>query len=159
MLKLPRRAESISASYLNPSENCLANGQPLQYACSKIDSERIGAMTIEFRVPQHFEGKDPIVRSIYDRILAESRKFGPVLEEPKKTSIHLVNRTAFAGVLTRKSALILTIKSAAPIKHSRIMKSEKVSASRFHQEVKLASPKEVDPQLIGWLKEAYTLSS
>jgi hypothetical protein len=71
----------------------------------------------------------------------------------------LVHRSAFAGVLTRKSALILTIKSAAPIKNSRIMKSEKVSSSRFHQEVKLISPSEVDPLLIGWLKEAYTLSS
>jgi hypothetical protein len=39
-------------------------------------------MAIEFRVPQHFEGKDSIVRSIYDGILAGSRKFGPLLEEP-----------------------------------------------------------------------------
>lgn len=115
-------------------------------------------MSIEFRIPQHFEGKDPVVRSIYDCILKESRRFGPVVEEPKKTSIHLVNKSAFAGVLTRKTNLILTIKSAEPIKHARIIKSEKVSASRFHQEVKLASPAEVDPLLIGWLKAAYALS-
>ncbi len=47
------------------------------------------------------------MRSIYDRILAESRKFGSVIEEPKKTSIHLVNKSAFAGVVTRKNTLIL----------------------------------------------------
>ena len=115
-------------------------------------------MTTEFTVTQHFEGKDPVVKSIYDRILIESRKFGPVIEEPKKTSIHLVNKSAFAGVVTRKNALVLNIKSAAPIKHARFKKSEQVSAGRFHQEVKLTSLGEVDSLLIGWLKEAYTLS-
>jgi hypothetical protein len=109
-------------------------------------------------VSQHFEGKDPVVKSIYDRILSGSRKFGPVIEEPKKTSIHLVNKSAFAGVVTWKNALILNIKSAAPIKHKRFSKSEQVSAGRFHQEVKLSSPDEVDSLLLGWLQEAFTLS-
>ena len=113
----------------------------------------------EYSISQHFENKDPVVNSIYERILQESRKFGAVTEEPKKTSIHLVNRSAFAGVTTRKNALILNIKSAAPIKHARIAKSEQLSASRFHQEVKLTSPDEVDALLIGWLKDAYAISS
>jgi len=112
----------------------------------------------EFTLSQHFDDKEPVVKSIYDRILKEARKFGKVVEEPKKTSIHLVNKSAFAGVATRKSALILNIKSAAPIQHARIKKSEQVSASRFHQEVKLVSPEEVDSTLIAWLKDAYTLS-
>jgi len=112
----------------------------------------------EFTLSQHFDDKEPVVKAIYDRILKESRKFGKVIEEPKKTSIHLVNKSAFAGVATRKSALILNIKSAAPIKHARIKKSEQLSASRFHQEVKLVSPEEVDSTLTVWLKDAYTLS-
>ena len=112
----------------------------------------------EFTLSQHFDDKEPVVKSIYDRILKESRKFGKIVEEPKKTSIHLVNKSAFAGVATRKSALILNIKSAAPIKDARIKKSEQVSASRFHQEVKLVSPEEIDSTLIAWLKDAYTLS-
>ena len=113
----------------------------------------------EFSVAQHFENKDPVVKSIYERILNETRKCGIVTEEPKKTSIHLVNRSAFAGVITRKNALILNIKSASPIKHARITKSEQLSASRFHQEVKLTAPDEVDSVLVGWLKEAYAISN
>ena len=112
----------------------------------------------QFTVSQHFEGRDPIVKSIYDRILKESHKFGKVLEEPKKTSIHLVNKSAFAGIATQKAALVLNIKSAAPITDVRIRKSEQLSTSRFHQEVKLTSPAEVDDLLIGWLKAAYLLS-
>jgi hypothetical protein len=113
----------------------------------------------EFSVAQHFEGKDPVVRSIYEKVIKEGRKFGEVVEEPKKTSIHLVNKSAFAGVMTRKNALILNIKSAAPIKHTRITKSERLSANRFHQEVKLTSLDDVDPVLVGWLRDAFEISS
>ena len=113
----------------------------------------------QFPVSDHFTGKDPVVRAIYARLLAETHKFGPVVEEPKKTSIHLVNKSAFAGVVTRKNALVLNLKSAALIKDARFAKSEKVSASRFHQEVKLLSVEDVDSALIGWLKEAYALSA
>ena len=113
----------------------------------------------EFSLSQHFEDKAPIVKSIYDKIIKEARTFGTVIEEPKKTSIHLVNKSAFAGVTTRKNSLILNIKSAAPIRHTRITKSERLSANRFHQEVKLTSPGEVDSVLVGWLKEAFGISS
>lgn len=112
----------------------------------------------EFSISEHFENREPVLKSIYDRILDESRKFGAVIEEPKKTSIHLVNKSAFAGVTTRKNALILNIKSNAPIRHARIAKSEQLSASRFHQAVKLTSPDDVDSVLVGWLKDAYAIS-
>ncbi len=112
-----------------------------------------------FTIESHFEGKDAAVRQIYDRLVKNSRKFGPVGEEPKKTSIHLVNRTAFAGVATRKSAIILTIKSDRKLSSPRVHKSEQTSASRFHHEVKLASPADVDSELVKWLKDAYSLSA
>src|SRR5438093_13711882 len=99
-------------------------------------------------VESHFEGKEKSVRRIYDRLLKEVRKFGRVVEEPKKTSIHLVNRTAFAGVATRKSAIILTIKSDRKLLSPRIHKSERTSANRFHHEVKLTSPHEVDSEML-----------
>lgn len=109
-------------------------------------------------VESHFTNKDAIVRQIYDRVLRSARKFGHVTEDPKKTSIHLVNRTAFAGVATRRSAIILTIKSDRDISSPRIHKSEQTSARRFHHEVKLTSPADVDSELVGWLKHAYALS-
>jgi hypothetical protein len=115
-------------------------------------------MSGEFSLSQHFDGKDPAVRAIYEHILSEARKFGPVAEEPKKTSIHLVNKSAFAGVMTRKNVLILTVKSAAPIGDPRFTKTEQASASRFHQQIRLTSPDEVDARLIGWLREAYAIS-
>lgn len=119
----------------------------------------MGKQTDGFTVKSHFEGKDTAVRQIYDRILKAARTFGPVVEEPKKTSIHLVNQTAFAGVATRRSAMILTIKSDRKIPSPRIHKSEQTSAKRFHHEVKLTVPAEVDAELVKWLKDAYALSA
>ena len=119
----------------------------------------MNAPTNGFTVKYHFEGKDAAVRQIYDRLLKATEKFGRVTEEPKKTSIHLTNKTAFAGIATRKSAMVLTIKSDRKLSSPRIHKSEQASAHRFHHEVKLTSPAEVDSELVRWLKDAYALSA
>ncbi len=117
------------------------------------------ATTNGVSVESHFAGKDAAVRKIYDGLLKSAKKFGPVSEEPKKTSIHLMNQTAFAGVATRKNALVLTIKSDRRIASPRIHKSEQTSANRFHHEVKLTSPTEVNSELVQWLKDSYALSA
>lgn len=112
-----------------------------------------------FTVASHFEGKSPVVRKIYDKLLKSLKSYGPIIEEPKKTSIHLVNSTALAGVATRNSYLVLTIKSDRKITSPRIDKTEQVSAKRFHYEVKLTSPAQVDAELMAWLRAAYALSA
>lgn len=76
---------------------------------------------------------------------------------PKKTSIHLTRSVGFAGVHPRKSYLYLNIRTAYPIDSPRIAKSEQVSKNRFHNELKLTSPDEIDAELLGWLKDAYAL--
>ena len=80
-------------------------------------------------------------------------------EEAKKTSIHLVSRTAFAGIATRKMALILTLKSSRDIHSARIIRHEQASANRWHLEVRVERASEVDAELIGWLRAAYGMSS
>ena len=109
-------------------------------------------------VDEHFDGKSDELRAIYDRLVSLAEKFGPVEQDPKKTSIHLNRQTAFAGVAVRKEHIVLTIKSDRPIKSPRIFKSEQTSANRFHHEIKLAKLKDLDAELRGWLRAAYDLS-
>lgn len=104
-----------------------------------------------------FAGKDEVVQAIYGKLLEALQTFGPFQAEPKKTSIHLVKTTGFAGVHPRKSFLYLNLRLERPLVGERIAKSEQVSKNRYHNEVKIATPDEVDSELIGWLKEAYTL--
>jgi len=98
------------------------------------------------------------VKAIYAAILNAAKKLGPVKEEAKKTSIHLVRKSAFAGVATRKTALILTLKSDSDVANRRITKSEQTSANRWHFEIKLEEPKQVDREILGWLERAYDLA-
>ena len=111
-----------------------------------------------YSVDDHFTNKEPEVRSTYEALLKAAKEFGAVKEEAKKTSIHLVRKSAFAGVATRKTSLILTLKSMTDLKSPRIIKREQTSASRWHLELKLNSPLTVDKELRGWLKSAYEIS-
>ena len=110
-------------------------------------------------VAMHFATRSPTVRQIYDQIIVESKRFGPVFEDPKKTSIHLVNRTAFAGIQTRRDALVLTLKSTENIDSDRFAKREQASANRWYLDLKILSPEEIDDELIEWLNASYQLSS
>lgn len=109
-------------------------------------------------VKEHFENRASEVKATYSAILNAAKKLGPVKEEAKKTSIHLVRKSAFAGVATRKTALVLTLKSDADVTSKRIMKREQASANRWHLEIKLESPQQVDGELLGWLQKAYALA-
>jgi hypothetical protein len=110
-------------------------------------------------IQSHFEGKSLAVCEIYEQLLKVSKTFGRVTEDPKKTSIHLVNTTAFAGIATRKDSLILTLKSNRKLTSPRIFKSEQASAQRFHHQIKLTSPADINDEIIVWLRDAYTLSA
>ena len=77
-------------------------------------------MTDTYTINDHFADKDPIVRALYDKLLAVLNTFGPIIEEPKKTSIHFVRKSALAGVETRKSYLLLNIKADHKIDSPRI---------------------------------------
>lgn len=109
-------------------------------------------------VADHFVDKDLGVRKLYDRLITVLRQFGPIHEEAKKTSIHLVNVSAPVGVEVRKTYLVLNIKSDQKIASPSIEKTEQISARRFHNKVKVSSIKDFDKELLGWLKDAYELS-
>ena len=109
-------------------------------------------------VKEHLENRTPEVKATYAAILTAAKKLGPVKEEAKKTTIHLVRKSAFAGIATRKSALILTLKSPADVANKRISKREQASANRWHLEIKLQAPEQVDREILTWLKTAYELA-
>jgi uncharacterized protein DUF5655 len=116
-------------------------------------------VTETYSVSDHFMNKEPSVRALYDQLVSLVRTFGPVDEDPKKTSIHLNRKSALAGVETRKNNFLLTIKSDHQIKSPRIEKVEMISARRIYHKVRISSPDDFDEELKTWLKEAYALSA
>jgi hypothetical protein len=78
--------------------------------------------------------------------------------EPKNGSIHLCRKSAFAGLHPRRGALLLNLRTAAPIDSPRVRKTQRVSANRFHNQLLIGSPDEVDGELPGWLTHAAALA-
>jgi len=114
---------------------------------------------MEYTELDHLKGKEQIVNSIYSKLIKEVMKLGPVRIEPKKTSIHLCNRFGFAGVYTRKEYINLEIHLNHKVTGKNVSKVEQASTNRFHHTIKLTSPKDIDKELLGWLKEAYILKA
>lgn len=105
----------------------------------------------------HLSGKEIVVINIYNRLITELQKFGQLKIEPKKTSIHLGNRFGFAGVYTRQNYINLEVHLNYKLTSKRVIKVEQASANRFHHTIKLTTEKEVDKELLNWLREAYEL--
>jgi hypothetical protein len=99
----------------------------------------------------------PIARQLYKELLAAVKPIGPFREEVKKTAIHLVRSSAFAGVHPRKQHLLITFKAEERIENPRISKAEQVSKNRWHFDVKLATSKDINGELVNWLRQAYDL--
>src|ERR1700759_3723396 len=105
---------------------------------------------MEYTELNHLEDKEPVVTEIYERMISELQKFGPLKIEPKKTSIHLGNRFGFAGVYTRKDYINLEVHLKSKLKSSRVSKVEQASPNRYHHTIKVSSPKEIDKELLTW---------
>ena len=112
---------------------------------------------MEYSAQDHFKYREQVVTDIYEKLIAELHKLGQLKIEPKKTSIHLGNRFGFAGVYTRKDYINLEVHLNYKLKSERVTKMEQASANRFHHTIKLTKPKDIDKELLNWLKEAYDL--
>lgn len=105
----------------------------------------------------HLKDKSPLVGKMYERLIKKLQKFGALKIEPHKTSIHLGNRFGFAGVYTRKDYINLEVHLNYKLTSKRVSKVDQASANRFHHTIKLTNVKDVDKELLTWLKEAYEL--
>jgi hypothetical protein len=106
--------------------------------------------------PAIFAGAE--TRLIYDRLIAAARALGPMDVEEKKTCVHLVRRAAFAGVHPRKAAVLVTLKTDRPLEGPRVRKVEQASKHRFHNDMVLGAPGEIDAEFLAWLALAYDLA-
>lgn len=115
------------------------------------------------KTPGPFAEKDAGVRSLYAALVRAARAAapGPVVVDPKKTCVHLnagKDGSAFAGVHPRKGGLLLTLKSAAPLKGPRIRKVLRPSKRRCYCDLLVETEEELDDELLGWMADSYRMS-
>lgn len=105
-----------------------------------------------------FARSEPQVRALAAALIERASALDGVAVDPKGTCIHLNRRVAFAGLHPRRTALLLNLRTSKPIESDRIRKVERASANRFHNELLLESPGELDGELMGWIAEAHALA-
>lgn len=105
-----------------------------------------------------FARSEPRVRALVSALIDRVRALPGVTADPKGTCIHLNRRTAFAGLHPRKAAVLLNLRTSAPIESGRIRKVERVSANRYHNELLLESEDGLDDELMGWIAGAHALA-
>ena len=107
-------------------------------------------------IAAQYAGTKAALRPIYDKLATAVGKFGSDVElSPKKAYVSLRRSKQFGLIqpsTTDRLDIGITLKGVAP--KGRLEASSSFSAMVTHR-VRVASLKEVDAELVGWLKAAY----
>ena len=95
------------------------------------------------------------IGELYAELCGMLRSIGPYKAEVKKTSIHLVNTKAFAGIHPKKSYLGVNLVLSRPKAGPPAHKVEQVSKNRFHHFFQITSASQMGKEFKALLKEAY----
>jgi len=107
-----------------------------------------------------FVKRPPELKKLYDKIIAEVKKFGDFREEAVPSGvIFLKTLSTFLAVRVKKDHLevgffLEKIEDVPPV--SKYIKTSKY---RFAHEVQVDRPEDIDHQLISWIKRSYKLIS
>ncbi len=110
-----------------------------------------------YKIDDHFAGKDPIVREIFDHLLETLQQFGPVTAYAVKTRIVFQAETQFAAAMTRKRWLDGYLWLRRRAAHPAIQRIEMHVFRDYGHIFRLTKPEDLDEALIALLREAYML--
>jgi hypothetical protein len=110
-----------------------------------------------YNLEDHFTGKEPVVRELYDLLLATLERFGPIGVFPVKTRIVLQAQVQFAAAMPHKRWLDGYVWLRRQAAHPRIHKIEMGIFRDFGHLFRLTRPDDLDESLVELLLEAYIL--
>ena len=105
-----------------------------------------------------FNGKSQSVQDLYNLLVDELNKLGPVQEIMKAISISFENRRPFASALIRNRSIKLVLRTQHRIANQRILSIDRVDDKSYDHTVLLESKYDIDNELMQWLGEAYRSS-
>ncbi len=106
---------------------------------------------------EHFARSEPVVRAVFDEVLAVVSSCGPVEVLPEKTRIALHVRMSFAAFVPRRHSLDGHLVLARSVPSPRFRRVQVFSEHNVLHELRLTAPADVDDELAGWLREAYAV--
>ncbi|MCB2154055.1 DUF4287 domain-containing protein [bacterium] len=103
-----------------------------------------------------YSGKKADLRPIYEKLIKEIRKFGKDVEIAPKKSYVSLRRSKQFGLIQPSTATRIDVGINLPGKAptDRLEASGSFNAMVSHR-VRIATEKDIDKELLGWIKEAY----
>jgi predicted transport protein len=141
------------------TEYGVTHGFANMIALQALQSDSHTAEDTDALVDAQYAGAKATLRPIYDAVLAAATAFGDDVEaSPKKAYVSLRRNKQFAIVQPSTSTrLDVGINLNGVESAGRLETSGSFNGMVSHR-VRIASPDEVDDQLVGWLKQAYEAS-
>ena len=102
-----------------------------------------------------FNGKSQSVQDLYNLLVDELNKLGPIQEIKKAISISFENRRPFASALIRNRSIKLVLRTQHRIANQRILSVDRIDNKSYDHTVVLESKNDIDNELMQWLGEAY----
>lgn len=108
-----------------------------------------------YTLDHHFNGKAPVIREMFDRVVAMIQEIGPVRILPEKTRIAFQVRMSFAQVTPRRAWLDGHVVLMRRLEHPRFRRVQTFSPRNHVHEFRLATMADIDAEFRAWLAEAY----
>ena len=141
------------------SEHGLTHGYANMIAHKTLKSDAGSALSAGDLVDQQYAGAKANLRPMYEKLIAAVAKFGDVEVAPKKAYVSLRRAKQFAlfqpSTATRLDVGI-KLKDVKPA--GRLEASGSFNSMVSHR-VRIESPKDVDKELVVWLRQAYNAAS
>lgn len=114
---------------------------------------------VNYPINNHFEGKDNTAEQLFNKVRQTiDSSIGPVKIESLPCCIHFVSDYTFGALWAMKDRVKIDFRVDYDIVSDRFYKKEKLSSNRFLYYMEIKNEKEIDDELIGWLRDSYNLN-
>jgi hypothetical protein len=108
-----------------------------------------------YELDDHFRGKRPEIRALFEQVVAAVHEIGPVRILPEKTRIAFQVRMSFAQVTPRQNWIDGHVVLARRLEHPRFRQIQTFSPRNHLHAFRLTQPSDIDAEFRAWLREAY----
>jgi len=111
-----------------------------------------------YPLENHFKGRN-FAKGLFTHLKNKIEvSVGPLKIESLPCCIHLVSNYTFGAVWAMKDKIRIDFRTDFKIESQRIWKMIQISTNRYLYYLEIKDKKEIDNELLGWIKKAYDLN-
>lgn len=107
----------------------------------------------------HFERRDPLARAAFDWMCSVFEPLGPYDILPMKTTIAFARGVNVAFLKTKRVGVEISVVLSRPLGGPRVAGEVVYSRTKTIYRIPVLGEAELDPELRGWLVEAFELAA